>query len=344
MLMKDYYSWDDSFLKLPTPEDYRNYFLSQAKLGKNLSQTIHHQPLPEEKAGLPLVSVITVCYHSAKTMEETFAAVFHQTYPWVEYIVIDGGSTDGTVELIQQYEEKISYWHSKKDRGIYDAMNQGVLVSKGKIIGISNSDDYYALDAIEKSVNALSQGYDFSYGYVQYLTRKHRKKKGPVAEAQKEILKNETQTSLRMPFAHPSLLVQKKVYEQIGLFDPQYKIASDLDFVKRMVLAGFQGIRIPSILAYFGVEGKSSTTFVSTQMESYKITIKYLPSELKRNLFFRFRFSFRHYLFLAFYGIPLFYWLRFDPSLSPYRRWIKRQAQKAVRLIRICLFLSPKER
>src|SRR6185369_15072253 len=97
----------------------------------------------------PLVTVITVVFNGAKHLDDTIRSVITQTYDNVEYIIIDGGSTDGTLDIIKKYEGKIDYWVSEKDKGISDAFNKGISLSTGNIIGIINADDWYELDAIQ---------------------------------------------------------------------------------------------------------------------------------------------------------------------------------------------------
>ena len=87
----------------------------------------------------PLITVVTICYNAVDTIEETIKSVIEQTYPNIEYIVIDGGSKDGTVDIIKKYQDKISYWVSEPDRGIYDAMNKGTMKANGRWINFMNS-------------------------------------------------------------------------------------------------------------------------------------------------------------------------------------------------------------
>ncbi len=99
------------------------------------------------------VSVITVVFNGAGTIEQTIKSVLGQTYKNIEYIIIDGDSTDGTQEIVEKYGESIACFVSEKDNGLYDAMNKGISYATGDIIGIINSDDYYAVDAVEHVVN-----------------------------------------------------------------------------------------------------------------------------------------------------------------------------------------------
>ena len=117
------------------------------------------------------VSIITVCYNSSMTIRRTFDSVLNQTYADIEYIVVDGASTDGTIEIIKEYEplfEGRMCWISEKDNGIYDAMNKGISMAEGELIGIINSDDYYEPDAVECMVNAMTNDkYQILYGSMR---------------------------------------------------------------------------------------------------------------------------------------------------------------------------------
>ena len=103
----------------------------------------------------PLVSVITVTYNAKSYLEQTIQSVFAQTYPHIEYIIIDGASTDGTLDIIKRHEKKIAFWVSEKDNGIYDAMNKGIRAANGELIGIINASDYYEPDTISEVVKHI---------------------------------------------------------------------------------------------------------------------------------------------------------------------------------------------
>src|SRR5574344_2512884 len=107
----------------------------------------------------PLITIITVCYNSEKTIERTIKSVVNQTYKNIEYIFIDGASSDKTLDIIKKYMKEYSFIKliSEKDNGIYDAMNKGISLSTGSIIGMINSDDYYELDAVESIVNNITE-------------------------------------------------------------------------------------------------------------------------------------------------------------------------------------------
>jgi len=101
----------------------------------------------------PLVSIVTVVYNGEKYLEQTIRSVINQRYDNIEYIIIDGGSTDGTLDIVEKHEKMIDYWISEPDEGIFDAMNKGIKICRGELIGLINADDYYAPNAIERVVS-----------------------------------------------------------------------------------------------------------------------------------------------------------------------------------------------
>ena len=112
-----------------------------------------------------LISVVTVSYNAVSTIEQTILSVINQTYPHIEYIIIDGGSTDGTVDVIKKYADKITYWVSEPDKGIYDAMNKGIAVATGEWINFMNSgDSFYSKDSVESAFNQIDCNVDYIVG------------------------------------------------------------------------------------------------------------------------------------------------------------------------------------
>lgn len=124
------------------------------------------------------ISIITVVFNGKDTIGHTIESVLSQTYKDIEYIIIDGGSTDGTVDIIKNFEDRIAYWMSEPDNGIYDAMNKGIKVATGEIIGILNSDDMYAdSSVIEEVVNRISrEKADTCYGDLVYVDKNNTQK------------------------------------------------------------------------------------------------------------------------------------------------------------------------
>jgi glycosyltransferase involved in cell wall biosynthesis len=221
--------------------------------------------MPARDKPLPLVSIITVCYNSAFTIERTIQSVIGQSYKDIEYIVIDGGSTDGTVEIIKRYASAISYWASEKDSGIYDAMNKGIRASHGELVGIINSDDWYEPDTVARVVEANADNAEV--GIFDGIFRVY---KGDAPQYLKgnyfEYLEND------MP-PHSTCFVRKRVYDEVGLFDQAYRSAADYDFLLKCKKRNVIFLCIPFVLANFQLGGVSSTLRGLT--ESVRIDRKY---------------------------------------------------------------------
>lgn len=174
-----------------------------------------------------LVSVITPCYNSGSTIEKTLKSIENQTYNNIEYIIIDGGSTDDTLKVIERHKDKLPSnlkLVSEKDNGIYDAMNKGVKLAKGALIGIVNSDDWYENDTIEQVVKHYSGSpYEVVYGMQRNFL--HEKEKA-VFLYHHEFLPQQMIT-------HPTCFVTADAYRDFGMFDTKYRSAADYDLMLR---------------------------------------------------------------------------------------------------------------
>ena len=213
----------------------------------------------------PKVSIITVVYNGVTHLEQTINSVINQTYNNIEYIIIDGGSTDGTVELIKKYDKHIDYWVSEKDSGIYDAMNKGIAEATGEIVGLINADDWYETDAvaqvIETFVNSNADVVHGSMNIVKENGNSFMKK----AELDLSHLKK------GMLLNHPTTFIKRGVYESYGSFNTQYKIAADWELVLRLWLEGLSFIAIESALANFRMGGVSSAHLKDSLLEKHQV-------------------------------------------------------------------------
>lgn len=183
------------------------------------------------KNNKPLISIITAVFNGEKHLEETILSVLNQTYEKIEYIIIDGGSTDKTVDIIKKYEDKIAYWISEKDRGIGDAFNKGVLASKGDYINFQgDGDGFYSSDAIERVFEAVNPKEDiFVSAKIQRIDED-----GAEIYTSKHI-KNFDKKSLlfRMSLPHQGLFTHKSYFEKYGLFDINNKFCMDYEHLLR---------------------------------------------------------------------------------------------------------------
>lgn len=184
------------------------------------------------------VTIITVAYNSVKTLEDTMKSVLAQTFANIEYIIVDGASTDGTIQLIRQYEPRFGKrmrWISEKDKGIYDAMNKGIKMSSGDVIGILNSDDYFtSSDVIERMMASFNDStLDAVYGDIHFI---HDGLPGKCVRYYSS--KPFRPLWLRFGFmpAHPSFYCRREVFEKAGFYKIDYKIGSDYEMMVRLFL------------------------------------------------------------------------------------------------------------
>lgn len=199
------------------------------------------------------VSIITPCLNSVGTIRQTMESVLNQTYKDIEYIVVDGGSDDGTQELIKEYQPKFRgrmRYVSEKDKGIYDAMNKGIRMSHGRLIGIINSDDYYEPDAVENAVTHMTADrYQVVYGYCRVLNNRQAV----------DVLKNSHQDLADQMIPHPACFVTRNVYCDFGMFLKTFRIANDYELMCRLYKSGeVKFIQIRKILANFRMGGTCS--------------------------------------------------------------------------------------
>lgn len=182
------------------------------------------------------VSIITTSFNSASTIRDTFNSVLAQTYPNIEYIVKDGGSTDGTVDIIREYESKFHgrmKWLSEKDSGIYDGMNKGIEIATGDIVGILNADDFFTdNDVINNMVHAMEDNnVDAVYGDIHFCRNNNL-----------HAISRYYSSKLFRPFwlrfgfmpAHPSFYIKNNIIKKVGLYKTDYKIGADFEMMVRL--------------------------------------------------------------------------------------------------------------
>jgi glycosyltransferase involved in cell wall biosynthesis len=209
----------------------------------------------------PLISIITVVYNGASTLEQTILSVINQTYKNIEYIIIDGGSTDGTIDIIKKYEKHLACWVSEPDKGIYDAMNKGIDKATGELIGIINSDDWYELDAVDNIVNNYNNHNTIIYG----LMKNHY----PDGEYfVSTISSGMIEQGFMLP--HPTCFVSRALYKNSGGFNIQYKSCADFDFMFRMKSSGIQILLVERIIANFRLGGFSANSKNLIESIKYK--------------------------------------------------------------------------
>ena len=204
------------------------------------------------------VSILTIVYNGSATIRQSIDSVLKQDYSDIEYIIVDGGSTDGTQEIVRSYGDKIAKFTSEPDNGIYDAMNKGILLASGDVIGILNADDSYAFPTvISEVVQTMSSGaFDGVYGDLEYVDAAETVKRKWISGAYKAgaFLNG------WMP-PHPTFFVRKKVYRKHGQFRLDLGSAADYELMLRFVHK--EGIKIgylPKVLVKMKVGGVSNST------------------------------------------------------------------------------------
>lgn len=181
----------------------------------------------------PLISVVTVVLNGKKHLEEAISSVIKQTYENVEYIVIDGGSTDGTIDIIRKYDDFIDFWISEKDSGLYNAMNKGITLSRGDFIGFVGSDDYLYLNSLEKIAKAVEkQSIDYTVGPVDIINE-NGKLVEKILVLPNFLSKN--RFIFDMATHHLSFYVSRKIINDIKFFDESFKIRSDYDMAIKVI-------------------------------------------------------------------------------------------------------------
>jgi glycosyltransferase involved in cell wall biosynthesis len=203
----------------------------------------------------PLVSVITVVFNGRESVEQTLRGVLEQSYDNVEYIVIDGGSTDGTTEIIRKYEQAIDYWVSEPDSGIAEAWNKGIKASTGDIIGIINGGDWYELNAAENVAGLFLQN---KAAGVIHGNRKQWNELGTlVLGISRPAIRVEKVTTLRLPVNHPTCFVRRQTYQTYGLFNTNYRVAMDYDFISRLCNQKVSFLYLDAVIANMRTGGAS---------------------------------------------------------------------------------------
>ena len=219
------------------------------------------------------VSVITVVFNDVEHIVGAIESVISQNYSCIEYIVVDGGSTDGTLEVINEYRDQISLIFSEPDRGIYDAMNKGISLSSGEVVGFLHADDFFSSCGVISSIvdHISSIGSDVVYGDLDYVSENNADhvvrhwQAGP-------FIKEKLRSGWMPP--HPTVYAVRKVYEQLGGFDCSYRIAADYDFMLRILSKDELKIGYkPSVLVKMRTGGESNrnlSNIIRKSMEDYR--------------------------------------------------------------------------
>ncbi|MDH7463253.1 glycosyltransferase family 2 protein [Chitinophagaceae bacterium 26-R-25] len=217
----------------------------------------------------PLVTIITVVYNGEDYIEQAITSVLEQSYANIEYIVVDGLSTDNTMVIVNKYKDRIQKVISEKDKGISDAFNKGIMHATGKIIGILNADDWYEKDTVEKVVREMGDA-DIVYGDLRLWKNNTF---DTIFCGNHDYLKKE------MSVNHPTVFIKKHCYEKFGVFNLTYKYAMDYELLLRFMFKGCTYKYIPSVLANMRWAGASDKNWYDAVKEVKKIKGIYLSDK-----------------------------------------------------------------
>lgn len=230
-----------------------------------------HESKKEYSLGYPLITVITVVFNGAKTLEQTILSVINQTYKNIEYIIIDGNSTDGTLDIIKKYEDRIDYWQSEPDKGIYDAMNKGIDLGSGEWVNFMNSgDSFFDSQVLEKIFCSVSGDYDVIYGNCNQIF-----------EFGEKIVKGRelTASSYHMTFNHQSCFTKLKRLCDYH-YDIDYRICADYDFYKKLINnnCSFKYVDIPvsNFECTDGISSKNPLTMYKELLRINKVSHEWI--------------------------------------------------------------------
>jgi glycosyltransferase involved in cell wall biosynthesis len=236
----------------PTIESYGNIPPHPDRIGGGMRACKEFQKKSE--GGKPLVSIITVVLNGIKNIEQTIRSVLDQAYDNIEYIIIDGGSTDGTIEIIRKYDDRIAFWVSEPDKGTYDAMNKGIALASGELINLLNSDDFLEPAAVQSVALRYSQHkqpciiYGHAYAIDDLYSVKARMFSG-------------TKYWLGATINHQTMFVHREIYSTLGLYNSkQYRYAADFDFLVRCFRSNVSFIGIEDCIVNYRNTGISSTS------------------------------------------------------------------------------------
>ena len=258
------------------------------------------------------ISIVTINYNGAISLDRTIQSVIAQTHADVEYVVIDGGSTDASLEILKKYESRIHFWSSEKDRGISHAFNKGIAACHGEWIGIINSDDWYEPNIVELVADLAG--------------------KNPQAEVicggmqnwecgKKEMFlmpdKNIDRIKSEMILAHPACFIKKSAYEKYGIFDESYRYAMDYELFLRFYLKGAQFLLVNSHFSNMQLNGKSGRFWYKACHEILRAHLQYFKSPIGSYadfLFKIFRTGFRTLLCKTGLGSFVAFWRSFQST------------------------------
>lgn len=227
---------------------------------------------PVPAATRDLVTIITIAFNSEMSLGRTIESIAAQTHRPIEYIVIDGGSRDGTLDLLRRHEQEIDLWLSEPDKGISDAFNKGIALARGEFIVLVNSDDWIEPEHLRLAVKHLREsGADFCFGDLIV-----HNSNGTVGYAMTGDPAYGARVRHAMPDVHhPTVVCRREVYERHGLYDTELRIAMDYEWLLRGYLAGARGVYVPGLTSHMHGTGVSNRNARLGLAEVREVSIRY---------------------------------------------------------------------
>ena len=230
------------------------------------------------KKAQPVLSVVTVVYNNVADIERTMLSVLNQTYPGIEYIVIDGASTDGTLQVIKRYKDKLAKLISEKDKGIYDAMNKGIAAATGDYIIFMNSGDGFYSDDTVARVFASAEDADIYYGETEMMDEQgnnlgRRRHTAPYAFTWRDF-------KYGMSISHQAIYIKRSLVEP---YDPKYQLSADIDWILRAAKKAKSIVNVHAYVARYKMGGMSKQKHKQSLLERFDIMKKhygFLPTVL----------------------------------------------------------------
>ncbi len=218
-----------------------------------------------------VVSVVTIVFNGELYIEQTILSVLNQENVKIEYIIIDGASKDNTLQIIEKYRNQIDVIISEPDNGIYDAINKGIKIARGSLIGIIHCGDYYKKDTVSIALNEYNRTKaDVLYGDIEIIEESNKQEIHYYGKPDHLQLKN------KMSIFHPSTFVSNKCYNSYGLYNTSYKIAADYELFLRYYISDVEFMYVPESFSTFRDGGVSSNNHGILLKELFKIKRKHL--------------------------------------------------------------------
>lgn len=231
------------------------------------------------------ISIITAVYNNVRTIDDCIQSVLGQTYSDIEYIIIDGGSRDGTVDEIKKHERHIAKFISEPDKGMYDAMNKGIRMASGDVIGFLHGDDLYANNKVLETVAGRmdSNNIDSCYGDLLYVRRDNIKK---TVRYWKSCPHQDGLIQQGWIPPHPTFFVRRKVYEAHGVFDTSFTISADYELMLRFLEKNrISTVYIPEVLVKMRMGGASNRSFRNMMVKTAEDYRAWKVNSLRRRFY-----------------------------------------------------------